>query len=197
MKNALRISFILLMLMVSFSCHHPHANRVVIIQPFTYISPSLIATAYKKIQETIPKTILRKAIPLPTSTYYASRNRYRADSIIKYLDHFGSADTVVIGLTSKDISTTKGNMHDWGIMGLGYEPGNACVVSTFRLSKTNTQNQFSKVVLHELGHTQGLPHCPNKTCFMCDAGGGNHLDDEIGFCPNCKAYLKGKGWNLD
>jgi archaemetzincin len=82
-------------------------------------------------------------------------------------------------------------------MGLGFEPGNACVISTFRLSKTNFAAQFYKVALHELGHTQGLPHCPNKTCLMRDAEGSNHLDEETGFCPSCKAYLKSKGWLIN
>jgi archaemetzincin len=133
---------------------------------------------------------------LPSTAFYPARNRYHADSIIKYLDRFNSADTVIIGLTNKDISTIKENMQDWGIMGLGDEPGNACVVSTFRLSKTKTPAQFYKLALHELGHTQGLAHCQNKFCFMRDSEGGNHLDEEVGFCPTCKSFIKSKGWLL-
>ncbi len=81
-------------------------------------------------------------------------------------------------------------------MGFGYNPGNACVVSSFRLSKANQQEQFYKVAIHELGHTQGLPHCEEKTCFMRDAEGGNPLNEEKDFCPACKSFLKGKGWRL-
>src|SRR6202000_1310347 len=108
-------------------------------------------------------------IQLPQSAYYSPRNRYRADSIISYLDRFGRADTVIIGLTAKDISMNKGNIKDWGIMGLGFQPGNACVISAFRLSKSNLSEQLYKIALHELGHTQGLPHCKNKICYMRDA----------------------------
>jgi len=79
---------------------------------------------------------------------------------------------------------------------LGFEPGNACVVSTFRLPKMKLSRQLSKLCLHELGHTQGLPHCKNKTCFMRDAEGGNHLEEEIDFCESCKSYLKSEGWLL-
>ena len=60
--------------------------------------------------------------------WYPARDRYRADSLIRYLGRFGSADTILIGLTNKDISTTKGQIRDWGIMGLGYCPGTSCVV---------------------------------------------------------------------
>lgn len=79
---------------------------------------------------------------------------------------------------------------------LGYQPGSSCVVSTFRLSKINLPDQYLKLSIHELGHTQGLPHCPDKTCFMRDAEGKNHTNEETGFCPKCKAVLIEKGWVL-
>lgn len=82
-------------------------------------------------------------------------------------------------------------------MGLGYRPGNACVASSFRLTKKNKTQQFHKVALHELGHTQGLPHCPDKSCLMRDAEGGNPLDEEKAFCASCRQYLKSKNWKLN
>lgn len=33
----------------------------------------------------------------------------------------------------EDIATKKGSVDNYGIMGLGYQPGNACIVSAFRL----------------------------------------------------------------
>lgn len=135
-------------------------------------------------------------MPLPDAAFYAPRNRYRADSILRMLGAGGHSDTVIVGLLSEDISTTKGAHADWGIMGLGYRPGPACVVSSFRLRKSRKADQFYKVVIHELGHTQGLPHCPDKTCFMRDAEGGNPLDDEHHFCTACAAFLRLKGWKL-
>ncbi|PBJ14533.1 hypothetical protein [Flavobacterium sp. ACN6] len=83
-----------------------------------------------------------------------------------------------------------------GCNGLGYKPGKACVVSDFRLSQENKNNQFYKLVLHELGHTAGLPHCEIKTCLMRDAKGGNPLDEEKDFCFKCKTFLKAKGWQF-
>ena len=143
-----------------------------------------------------PSTVLRKNIPFPKSTFYAPRNRYRADSLIKYLNSNIGKDSVVIGLSRKDISTTKDGVNDWGVMGLGYRPGNACIVSSFRLSKKNKTEQFYKVALHELGHTQGLPHCKTRTCLMRDAEGGNPLAQEKDFCQSCKNYLKKKNMKL-
>lgn len=183
-------------LLASCSPSLPPANRVFVIQPFTDMPASQVSLIYKKLKEINPNATLRSPIPLPQSAYYLPRNRYRADSIINYLDRFGNADTVVIGLTGVDISTTKGTIKDWGIMGLGFQPGNACVVSTYRLSKSNLSEQLFKIVLHELGHTQGLPHCRNKTCYMRNAEGGNHLDEETGFCASCRSFLQKKGWLL-
>jgi len=48
-----------------------------------------------------------------------------------------------------------------------------------------------KETIHELGHTFGLPHCPNLTCVMHYS---NSLADtdwkEIYFCENCRPKLR-------
>jgi archaemetzincin len=81
-------------------------------------------------------------------------------------------------------------------MGLGYRPGNSCIISTFRVTKEKLEEQTYKLALHEFGHTQGLPHCLGKTCLMRDAEGKNHLDKLKGYCEFCKNYLKDKGFKL-
>ena len=196
--NINRITIIFtIFLSTSFSCQQiTQANSVIVIQPFNDFTPELTNSVFVKLKEINPNTILKTPLQLPTKAYYPPRNRYRADSLIKYLSNFGSADTVVIGMTNKDISSTKGSVSDFGIMGLGYCPGNSCVVSTFRLVKANLSEQFYKLAIHELGHTQGLPHCSNKICFMRDANGKNVLNEEKDFCTSCKSFLKNKGWQL-
>jgi archaemetzincin len=82
-------------------------------------------------------------------------------------------------------------------MGLGKCPGKACVASSYRLSNNERLSQLFKVSIHELGHTQGLPHCEVKVCFMRDAEGRNPTNEEKGFCPRCKTFLKAKGWNFN
>lgn len=87
----------------------------------------------------------------------------------------------------------KNGVADWGVMGLGYRPGRACVISTYRLKNKNKKEQLLKVTMHEIGHTFNLPHCNNKTCLMRDAEGGNPLDEEKDFCNHCKLMLQKKG----
>ncbi|MDF2189248.1 hypothetical protein [Paraflavitalea sp. CAU 1676] len=173
-----------------------HRSRVVVIQPLGEFPVHELNKVQEQIKRLHSQVVVRPSIEIPATAYYEPRHRYRADSLIRYLKQYGNADTVVIGLISRDISTTKGGIKDWGVMGLGYNPGYSCVVSTFRLSRTNKEDQFYKVAIHELGHTQGLPHCVEKSCFMRDAEGGNPLDEEHDFCKSCKSFLMDKGWHL-
>lgn len=171
-------------------------SKTIVLQPLGNFQSNSANEVLEKIKEINPNVVLRKAIDFPSGSYYKPRNRFRADSIIKNLKTKIGQDSVIVGLSNKDIGTTKGNIRDWGIMGLGYHPGKACVVSDFRLSEKNKKEQFYKVVLHELGHTEGLPHCKIKSCLMRDAEGGNPIDQEKDFCRDCRKFLKSKNWNL-
>ncbi|PBQ33306.1 Zn-dependent protease [Sphingobacteriaceae bacterium] len=174
-------------------------EKVIIInvQPLGDFSAKQTSFIVNELKKVYSKVILNKPINFPKSAYYEPRKRYRADSLIKFLRGITEQDHVTIALTDKDISTTKGKVQDFGIMGLGYQPGRSCVVSTFRLAKQNLNTQFFKVAVHELGHTQGLPHCSVKTCYMRDAEGKNHLEEETCFCETCGKHLSDRGWKLD
>ena len=176
----------------------PTSSGIMInIQPFKDLPDSCVNYVVKRLKTIYPNITLKTAIPISKQAYYKPRNRYRADSLIRILGRTTPAGEVTIGITSKDISDTKDQYPDWGVMGLGFCPGNACVVSTYRLSKKNLLDQLFKVAIHELGHTQGLPHCPVKYCFMQDAEGKNSTDSETDFCPKCKALLRSKGWKIE
>ncbi|MGN7867064.1 Zn-dependent protease [Chryseobacterium sp. 22458] len=168
----------------------------ILIQPFKDIKPGTVEKVTEGIKKVYPNVKVLSVIDFPENTYYKERNRYRADSIIKFLNGRTKDGFVTIGLTSKDISATRGKIRDFGIMGLGYRPGRACVASEYRLSRKNTDEQFYKVAIHELGHTQGLPHCPEKMCFMRDAEGKNPTDEETDFCRKCKTFLINKNWKF-
>ncbi len=175
-------------------CNYQNPNRVLIIQPFRDMPSQQVHTLAKSLAPYFKTIVLKSPIDLPGAAFYPARNRYKADVLIKYLKQFGTKDTVVLGITGKDISTTKGNRKDWGVMGLGYQPGRSCITSTFRLNKSRILPQLFKTSIHELGHTEGLPHCINHQCYMRDAEGGNPLDEEKGFCSTCKKYLQSRGW---
>lgn len=148
-------------------------------------------------------TKLLDAKPLPKEAYYSKRDRYRAEKILLALnrDYFpGSGCRLIVAMTSVDISTTKGEIHDWGIFGLGEVPGTACVVSIYRLVKKFkgkiprelAVKRVAKVVTHEVGHTLGLYHCETAKCLMNDAKGTiKTVDAESGsLCDVCKSIIR-------
>ncbi|AHJ97395.1 hypothetical protein [Hymenobacter swuensis] len=184
------------MLLAGAGCQAP-APPVLVLQPLQGFPAPLAQSVYKQLRHQRVPVVLARPRPLPRAAYYRPRHRYRADSLLRFLTRQFRADTVVIGLTRHDISTTKNGHLDWGVLGLGYQPGRAAVVSSFRLRPRSVSTQFYKVVLHEIGHTQGLPHCPEPTCFMRDAEGGNPTDAETSFCPRCVARLRDQGWALE
>ena len=203
MKNLAKIVFCFTLFSLIFSCEKSKDNAVkngeeitILIQPFEDVKPKQLAEISENIRKIYPKIKILEPIDFPKNAFYQPRNRYRADSIIKYLRTKTPNNCVTLALTNKDISVTKGKVADFGVMGLGYRPGNACVASTFRLNTENKSEQFYKVAIHELGHTQGLKHCPDKTCFMRDAEGKNPTNEEKDFCQNCKKVLRSKHWKI-
>jgi archaemetzincin len=170
---------------------------IVILQPLQFDDAKMLVCLKDSIEKFYPvEIIIADVLNFPANSYYKPRNRYRADSTIKWLKQIkpDSARTIV-GITNQDVSVNKGAHKDYGVMGLGYKPGKACVVSTFRLQKAATsqkhfQQRLFKVVVHEMGHNFGLHHCPNETCIMVDAEGQMKLDKEKDLCNNCRTKLR-------
>jgi archaemetzincin len=135
--------------------------------------------------------------PLPKSALSEAAKRYRAGKLLDYLDGIrANRFTKVIGLTTVDISATKGQYDDWGIFGIANQGGPVCIVSTYRLGKGKVDDRFfmlrvKKVIMHEVGHMLGLPHCPNPWCVMRDANGKIATFDqsEDKLCRNCRRSL--------
>jgi len=205
---AFKISCVLLIISCLFSCKKKNSikhedscvistqQKIIVIQPYNDLDKSQVDYLVAEIKKVCPKVAVNKPIPLPSSAYYLAKKRFRADSIIAKKKRICENKYTLLGLTSKDISTTKGKTKDFGIMGLGYCPGYSCVVSGYRLKGNNRMEKFRKVTLHELAHTEGLPHCPNPHCYMRDAKGKDHLNEETDFCKTCKPILLKKGWRL-
>ena len=198
MKNYHKFYIILLPLVLILSCGERKSNNLEIqMVNFDYVNSNYVLFLKNELASQFRvDSIYILNQPLPESTFYPPRNRYRADKLIRYLrSHFQSDK--IIGLTDKDISTTSRNQKDWGIMGLAYCPGKSCVVSTFRTfrdanSEEHKKDRLKKVVFHEFGHTLGLPHCENeKSCLMRDASGKvSTVDETSDFCLECKSQIK-------
>ncbi len=145
------------------------------------------------------------SVALPAAAYTRPRARYRAEKLLDFLDtRLPSDGARILGLTGVDISTTKtdttkGDVADWGVLGLGRIDGAASVISEFRCrmksrGAAHARERLAKVAVHEAGHTLGLPHCPTRGCLMEDAEG--HVatcDREYDFCARCRGQLAAAG----
>lgn len=161
--------------------------------PLGKVNESFCNDIFKKLREIVPNIEIKEPEKMPELAYYAPRGRYRADKLIQWLSSRAKENEVYAGITMNDISTTKGSNYDFGVMGLGYNPGNACISSSHRVKD---KGNFYKIVIHEIGHTAGLPHCPVQTCFMRDAEGRDPTGEEKEFCTDCKKHLTSRGWKL-
>ena len=137
---------------------------------------------------------------LPREAFYPPRRRYRAEKLLDFLDGRMPPDgTRILGLTGVDISTTKGRVADWGLLGLGRIGGASSVISEFRCrmrssGPANARQRLAKVAVHEAGHTLGLEHCPTRGCLMEDAEGEvATCDREYDFCRRCRDLLAAAG----
>ncbi len=192
-------AFIILLILSSHPSLYPGRNRIIAIQSLGHVDENVLSLIERGITAMYnADVIILEKRGLPPGAYYRPGKRYRAEKLIRYLDRVTVGKyTKVVGITARDISTTKGKFADWGIFGLGSLGGKSCVVSTFRLRRGKKgRRMFSqrliKVVNHELGHTFGIGHCPVKNCLMQDARGTIvSIDGEPGgFCNLCREKLK-------
>lgn len=194
----------MLPLVVSSCCFTNFNNNIkfskqttIAIQPLDFADKNLLSALTNEIESYYHfNVILLDNITIYKEAYYPPRNRYRADKLINILKLNKPVDAnYIIGITTNDISTTKGNIPDFGIMGLGFCPGKSCVVSTFRLRTTNRvllKNRLLKIALHEIGHNLGLPHCIiSDKCMMHDAEANIHQIDKenLELCSHCKKKI--------
>jgi archaemetzincin len=170
----------------------PSEKSLIIIQPIGKVNSELIKEVSSHLRKIFPYIKVNSRIEIPTNCYYIPRKRYRADSIIKWLN-VGRQNEKILAVTQHDISTTKGEFKDYGVMGLGYRPGKSCVISSFRLKE---KRNLYLVAVHELGHNFGLPHCSVERCIMTDAKSKDNTSQNKEFCNKCQNYLKNNGWLL-
>jgi archaemetzincin len=170
------------------------------ILPFKEVDRALIKTVKDKLEkEFSAEIVIINTASLPDYAFYKPRQRYIADSLLVFLKAANNKKfEKIIGVTTKDIATRKAEIDNWGILGLGSCPGEACVISAFRAGKNRISNndflrRMTTLALHELGHTYGLEHCWVDKWLMKDAEGKMNLDNWDTYCRKCLYYLQVKG----
>ncbi len=175
--------------------------RVVYLQPLQPAPPAAaMAAVQTSLRAFYPIEVRKLAmVPLPRKAWFEPRRRWRADVLVDWLaERLPRGGAKILGLTRADVSTSKGEVPDWGVLGLATLDGKACVISAFRARKgvdrKRARERLAKVAVHEVGHTFGLEHCESPGCLMRDAGGKvAPIDQETDLCSRCRAQLRSGG----
>ncbi len=128
-----------------------------------------------------------KTVSLPPGAV-TPRRQWLANVLLAHLSVPQGFDRIV-GITNVDLVVPPFNF----VFGVAEISGQRAVVSTARLVDRKdevTELRALKEILHELGHTLGLSHCPNPTCV---AAFSNTLADTDRkgpkFCLKCYQQL--------
>lgn len=186
--------------------HAYRLKQVVVLQPLKSFPDSLLPIISKHITAVYGFQVQVAPVkPIPEKYFNNDKGpRYSADAILRYLlQERSDAGTYIAGLTTADIFTSKevpssGNKlplstyKNWGIFGLGLQPGKSNIVSIHRLGTGQLMvSRLKKIVIHEVGHNLGLDHCPQPGCVMNDAMESiRTIDRENGeLCEACKRKI--------
>jgi archaemetzincin len=189
------------------SLQHNNDRKIIGLQPLGDYDTNQLTTVSKEIADFFKtRVLILRPITIPRSFYFASADKYSADSLIQFLSKFVN-DTIVkiVGVTHTNIYT----LHKYyahlnkkrsvsyeysSIFGLGYIGGNTSVVSDYRLQSNDKElfdNRLRKVILHELGHNLGLSHCTVDSCLMSETNGDIGKLNKTGgdYCKKCRGKL--------
>ena len=180
----------------------PAAPLTIAVQPLLPAPDEATLAAVEALaRELLGAEVLRLAPePLPATAWYAPRHRHRAEVVVRVLEsRMPSGAARILGVTARDISTTHGEATDWGVLGLGVIGGRAAVASSHRIARSaddeaHARTMFSRVCVHELGHTLGSPHCEEPGCLMQDMHGKVAvLSSSSDFCAATRTILAREG----
>lgn len=178
-------------------------KKIIALQPLNNYGTQGIETICEELGRFYDEDVhILSPINIPPSFYNDSLKQYSADSVIHMLSGLRSQSTIeIIGITHDQLYTIKHSdsanipFYDMNIFGLGYIPGDACVVSDNRLTAKDSsifQHRVLKVMKHEIGHNKGLPHCHDETCLMSASNGMLFILDRPNdnYCSDCRKKVQ-------
>ena len=131
-----------------------------------------------------------------TFAFDSKRNQYNSTLLLKRLVETRPRGAHrVLGITEGDLYIPMLSF----VFGQAQVGGPAALVSLARLRQEFYRfpadvellgERIQKEVLHELGHTFSLIHCPDSTCVMSLATGVRQVDQKaIQYCDSCRAVI--------
>jgi archaemetzincin len=171
----------------------------IVLVPLGPVSPEFLSWLGHQLVDLVGRdVVIGEAVALPAAGYHAHRRQYGGEALLATLRslHDPAAERRV-GLTEADCYAPGLNF----IFGQAVMGGREAVVALPRLRQSFYgwpeepalfRARVLKEVVHELGHTWGLVHCPNRRCVMHFSNTLHDTDSkDAGFCPCCREQL---GW---
>jgi archaemetzincin len=157
---------------------------------------------FNEVLDSVRKTFRAKVnfamIDLPvTRSYNSRRKQYDAGILLNDLFRFAPPDA------DKAVYIVRDDLYHGRLnFAFGLAAERACLVSTARLdprfygetemdkARILFKERVVKEVVHELGHTMGLPHCDNKSCVMVFSNTIDEVDRKgMALCEHCSKAL--------
>jgi len=167
----------LLLIVVLLACradrHLPSKRPVIVLVPIGPVPMAVLVHLQLGLPSILKRDVIIGAgIPLPGTAFVASRNQYLGSALLDDLEqHDVSQAERVVGVIDADAFAPGLNF----IFGQAKLPGRYAVVAlprlrdSFRGRPENVAkfvDRALKETVHELGHTFGFEHCPNRKCVM-------------------------------
>jgi archaemetzincin len=167
----------LFLLVMLFACRAdrdlPLKRSGIVLVPIGAVPMAVLAHLQRGLPSILKRdVIIGAAIPLPKRALVASRNQYLGSALLDDLEqHDVPQAERVVGVIDADAFAPGLNF----IFGQAKLPGRYAVVALPRLRDSfrgrpknvaKFHDRALKETVHELGHTFGFEHCPNRKCVM-------------------------------
>jgi archaemetzincin len=132
----------------------------------------------------------------PEFAFDRKRNQYNSTLLLKRIvERKPPAPDRILGLIAADLYIPMLSF----VFGQAQVGGPGAIVSTARLRQEFYRlppdaqvlaDRLRKEVLHELGHTLRLVHCPDPKCVMSLATSVRHVDEKLPrYCESCRVLV--------